>query len=230
MSLSDAEIRRIIDGIDCAADRKDETVHALDGCRANTVVLIPGYVPAPEKALASLGERYGSDLDLLFLDGTMVEAEGFPRWRVVWPEQKGELAEVLVRAERAVLLAPGAGLLKRLANGQEEDGAGEILLRRVLWGKPVDVLLDFDPPKFRRGTYFAQIAEAVDSLGSMGVGVVAYSPCESQTANACSLVTERDVIDAKQSGQKTILCLPEAIVTPLAVDTAKELQINIERV
>ena len=43
-------------------------------------------------------------------------------------------------------------------------------------------------------------------------------------------MTERDVIDAKQSGQKTILCAAEAIVTPLAVDTAKELQINIERV
>ena len=121
-------------------------------------------------------------------------------------------------------------MLKRMVGGQDEDGVGEILLRRILWGKPVDILLDFDPPKFRRGTYFAQIAEAVDCLCSMGVGVFAYSPCESAAANARSLVTERDVMEARQNGQKTILCLQEAIVTPLASDTAKELQINIERV
>jgi hypothetical protein len=229
MSLSDAQIRQIVDRLDHSADQTEHGC-ALDGGEHKTVVLIPDYVPVPKKALASLGERYGEDFVLLFLDDTVFEADGVRRCRVAWPEQKGELVELLVRAEHAVLLSPGVSLLKRLANGQEEDGAGEILLRRVLWGKPVDVLLDFDPPKFRRGTYFAQIAEAVDNLVSMGVGVFAYSPCESQTANACSLVTERDVIDAKQSGQKTILCVPEAIVTPLAADTAKELQINIERV
>ena len=228
MSLSDAQIRQIADRVSLAVDQK-EPICALDGGEHKTVVLIPGYVPAPRKALASLSERYGSDFVLLFLDDTMFEADGVRRCRVTLPEQKSELVELLVYAERAVLLSPGVGLLKRLSNGQEEDGAGEILLRRVLWGKPVDVLLDFDPPKFRRGTYFAQIAEAVDSLSAMGVGVFAYSPCENQTASACSLVTERDVIDAKQSGQKTILCVPEAIVTPLAIDTAKELQINIER-
>ena len=229
MSLSDAQIGQIVDRINRAVDRNGN-VCALDCGGSKTVVLIPGYVPAPTKALASLNERYGKDLVLLFLDEPVFEAEGARCCRVVWPEQKGEFVEALVCAERAVLLAPGVGFLKRLANGQEEDGAGEVFLRRILWGKPVDVLLDFDPPKFRRGTYFAQIAEAVDGLTSMGVGVFAYSPCENQTADARSLVTERDVIDAKQSGKKTILCVPEAIVTPLAVDTAKELQINIERV
>jgi len=229
MSLSDAQIRQIVGRLDCSADPTEHGC-ALDGGEHKTVVLIPGYVPAPKKALASLIERYGKDFVLLFLEETVFDAGGISVCRVTWPEQKGELVELLVRAEHAVLLAPGVGLLKRLAAGQEEDGAGEVLLRRILWGKPVDVLLDFDPPKFRRGTYFAQIAEAVDNLGSMGVGVFTYSPCDSQTANACSLVTERDVIDAKQSGQKTIRCVAEAIVTPLAVDTAKELQINIERV
>ena len=229
MSLSDAQIRQIVDRLDHSADQTEHGC-ALDRGEHKTVVLVPGYVPAPQKALAGLGERYGKDFALLFLGDTVFETGGVRRCRVAWPEQKGEFVELLVCAERAVLLSPCVGLLKRLANGQEEDGAGEVLLRRILWGKPVDVLLDFDPPKFRRGTYFAQIAEAVDSLSAMGVGVYAYSPCESQTVNARSLVTERDVIDAKRNGQKTILCMPEAIVTPLAADTAKELQINLERV
>ncbi len=228
MSLSDTQIRQIIERVDQAVDPKVNRV--LDCGDSATVVLIPGYVPSPKKALASLTERYGNDLCLLCLEEPALDAGGIPCCRVVWPEQKIAFVDRLVRAQRAVLLSPGMGLLRRLANGQEEDGAGEVLLRRILWGKTVDILLDFDPPKFRRGTYFAQIAEAVDSLTSMGVGVFAYSPCEAAAVTACSLVTERDVIDAKQSGQKTILCAAEAIVTPLAVDTAKELQINIERV
>ena len=229
MSLSDTQISRIIERVSQAVDPK-ANAGALECDPSTTIVLVPDYVPAPKKALAALAERYGTELFLLFFGESALEAAGARNCRVVWPEQKTELVELLVRAERAVLLAPGVGFLKRLANGQEEDGAGEVVLRRILWGKPVDILLDFEPPKFRRGTYFAQIAEAVDSLTSMGVGVFAYSPCENQTADARSLVTERDIIDAKQSGQKTIRCVPEAIVTPLAVDTAKELQIHIERV
>ena len=228
MSLSDTQISQIIERVSQAVDPKANI--GLDCDDSATVVLISGYVPSPKKALANLVERYGGDLCLLCLEEPVLNAGGIPCCRIAWPEQKAAFVDRLVRAERAVLLSPGVGLLKRLANGQEEDGAGEVLLRRILWGKPVDVLLDFDPPKFRRGTYFAQIAEAVDNLTSMGVGVFAYSPCESAAVTACSLVTERDVIDAKQSGQKTILCAAEAIVTPLAVDTAKELQINIERV
>jgi len=228
MSLSDTQIRQIIERVDQAVDPKAN--NGLGCGDSATVVLVPGYVPSPKKALASLTERYGNDLCLLCLEEPALDAGGIPCCSVAWPEQKAAFVDRLVRAQRAVLLSPGVGLLKRLANGQEEDGAGEVLLRRILWGRPVDILLDFDPPKFRRGTYFAQIAEAVDSLTSMGVGVYAYSPCEAATVTACSLVTERDVIDAKQSGQKTILCAAEAIVTPLAADTAKELQINIARV
>ena len=120
-------------------------------------------------------------------------------------------------------------LLARLGGGSAPEDFSEALIRRILWGKRVDVLLDFEPPKFQRGTYFAQLAEAIDTLCGMGFVFSAYQPVEACAKGVYALVTERDVVEAKKSGRKQILCVAGAIVTPLALDTAKELQIHIER-
>jgi hypothetical protein len=228
MNLSDAEIGRIIERVQLAFGQTAGDGEAPAGGGEATVVLIPSFVPSPNKALACIAERYGENTLLVFLDSTEFESGEMPKMRLDWATQKNELIDRLVRAEHAVLLAPGTGLLSRMGGGADGDGFGEALLRRILWGKAVDVLLDFHPPKFKRGTYFAQLAEAIDTLSSMGMRFFTYQPVESGVSGACSLVTERDVIEAKQNGQKSILCAKEAIVTPLARDTAKELQINIE--
>lgn len=229
MSLSDTEISRIIERVTQEVGQKVKIEEQSDGAET-TVVLIPDFVPSPKKALASIQEHYGNGFQLILLSNVVFEPDGMASKQLDWPKQKNELIELLVGAKHAVLLAPGTGLLLRMGNGQDENGIGEALLRRILWGKQVDVLLDFEPPKFRRGTYFAQIAEAVDTLSSMGVRFFTYQPTDSAATGACSLLTERDVIDAKNSGQKTLVCLKEAIITPLAADTARELQINIEYV
>lgn len=229
MSLSDTEISRIIERVTQEVGQKMKIDEQSDGAET-TVVLIPGFVPSPKKALASIQEHYGSDVTLILLGGAGIESNGIGGRQLDWPKQANELIELLVGAKHAVLLAPGTGLLLRMGGGQDENGVGEALLRRILWGKPVDVLLDFEPPKFRCGTYFAQIAEAVDTLSSMGVRFFTYQPTDRASTGACSLLTERDVIDAKNSGQKTLVCLKEAIITPLAADTARELQIHIEYV
>lgn len=229
MSLSDTEISRIIERVTQEVGQ-NANIDALGDGAETTVVLISGFVPSPKKALASIQEHYGSGFQLILLSDAICAPDGMKGRRLDWSEQKNELIELLVGAEHAVLLAPGTGLLMRMGNGQDEEGIGEALLRRILWGKQVDVLLDFEPPKFRRGTYFAQIAEAVDTLSSMGVRFFTYQPTEKAAAAACSLLTERDVIDAKNSGLKTLVCTKEAIVTPLAADTARELQIHIEYV
>ena len=232
MSLSDDQINRIIARAQSAMDSAQGQKSAGDAaaiCESATLALVPGFVPAPERALGAIRERYGEGVQLVFLDDAVFSADGAGSCRLDWATQKNELVELLVRAEHAVLLAPNTALLARMGAGDNGEDFSEALVRRILWGKAVDVLLDFEPPKFRRDTYFAKLAEAIDLLTSMGFRFFTYQPCEGTSSGVLALVTEREVIEAKQSGRKTILCAAGAIVTPLAVDTAKELQIHIER-
>jgi len=231
MNLSDDQIQKIIERAQTAmrdAPATPRTGEAL-ASDADTLVLVPGFVPAPERAMAALAAQYGKRVQLVFLSEAVFSAEGTMGCRLDWATQKNELVELLVHAEHAVLLAPGTALLARMGAGDNAEDFSEALVRRILWGKVVDVLLDFEPPKFRRDTYFAKLAEAIDQLTSMGFRFFTYQPCEGTSSSVLALVTEREVVEAKQSGRKTIVCAAGAIVTPLAVDTAKELQIHIER-
>ena len=228
MSLSDDQIQKIIARAQSSMNAAQSSA-ALAADGDATLVLVPGFVPAPERALGALTAQYGKHVQLVFLSDAVFAAEGTIACHLDWATQKNELVELLVRAEYAVLLAPGTALLSRMGAGENAEDFSEALVRRILWGKAVDVLLDFEPPKFRRDTYFARLAEAIDQLTSMGFRFSTYQPCEGGTCNVLVLVTEREVVEAKQSGRKTILCAAGAIVTPLAVDTAKELQIHIER-
>ena len=230
MNLSDDQIKSIIERVQLAVGQAAAASETPACGNENTLVLVPSFVPSPQKAIASLLERYTNGIELVFLNGTEFNVDTIPKRNLDWATQKNELVSLLVRADHVVLLAPETGMLARMGHGKDGEGFGEALLRRILWGKTVDVLLDFEPPTFRRGTYFAALAEAIETLSSMGVRFTTYQPVESTTSGVCSLVTERDVMDAKQSGQKSIRCAKNAIVTPLAVDTARELQINIEYV
>lgn len=229
MSLSDDQIQKIIARAQSSMNAAQHDCAALAAGGDGVLALVPGFVPAPERAIAALNAQYGKGVQLVFLSDAMFTAEETPGCRLDWATQKNELVELLVRAEHAVLLAPGTALLARMGAGDNAEDFSEALVRRILWGKAVDVLLDFEPPKFRRDTYFARLAEAIDQLTSMGFRFSTYQPCEGGTCSVLALVTEREVVEAKQSGRKTILCAAGAIVTPLAVDTAKELQIHIER-
>jgi hypothetical protein len=229
MSLSDDQIQKIIARAQSSMNAAQHDCAALSAGGDSVLVLVPGFVPAPERAIAALTAQYGKSVQLVFLSEAIFAADETPGCRLDWATQKNELVELLVRAEHAVLLAPGTALLARMGAGDNAEDFSEALVRRILWGKAVDVLLDFEPPKFRRDTYFARLAEAIDQLTSMGFRFSTYQPCEGGTCNVLLLVTEREVVEAKQNGRKTILCAAGAIVTPLAVDTAKELQIHIDR-
>lgn len=229
MSLSDDQIQTIIERAQSVmqATQGEKGAGGVPVTHAATLVLAPGFVPAPERAICAIRAKFGEDLQLVLLGDAACAVQGVPCCRIDWATQKSELVESLVRAETAVLLAPDTALLARMGGGNTEDFS-EALVRRILWGKRVEMLLDFDPPKFKRGTYFAKLSEAIDTLSSMGFGFLTYQPVESCQDGVCALVTERDVVEAKQGGRKTILCAAGAIITPLAVDTAKELQIHIE--
>lgn len=54
------------------------------------------------------------------------------------------------------------------------DPLSHLLVRAILWQKDVRVYLDYEPPRFRRNTFLADTAEAIDTLRQMAVTVCPY--------------------------------------------------------
>ena len=92
------------------------------------------------------------------------------------------------------------------------------LVRAILWQKDVRVYLDYEPPRFRRNTFLADTAEAIDTLRQMAVTVCPYFAVAPQEPEGTDLVTEADVLDAAKTESKTIRCRSGAIITPAARD------------
>ena len=78
--------------------------------------------------------------------------------------------------------------------------------------------LDYEPPRFRRNTFLADTAEAIDTLRQMAVTVCPYFAVAPQEPEGTDLVTEADVLDAAKTESKTIRCRSGAIITPAARD------------
>lgn len=138
-----------------------------------------------------------------------------------------ELLSEAAGSGHIVLLSPRVSMLQNMANGMDEGCIENIFVRSLLWGKNVHIMLDYTPPKYKRGTFYQKIADALDTLVEMGVAVFTYGSGES-AMDGLSLVTENEVVEAYRKKNTRIVCARGAIVTPAARDRAGELKIKIE--
>jgi len=140
---------------------------------------------------------------------------------------KNEILAALTNYEQIVLVTPPLSLLKCIACADDSTFAASLILRPLLWGKEVSVLLDFETPRHMRGTALAAIAQNIDTLEKMGIGIKTLKR-NTKAKQAKELVTEQDVRDACRDGSMKVTIAPGAIVTQLAQDTAKECGVSIE--
>ncbi len=140
---------------------------------------------------------------------------------------KREILEGLADFEEVVLVTPPLSLLAAIAAADDTSLTASLIIRPLLWGKAVTVLLDFETPKYMRGTALAVIADNINALEKMGV-IVKTLARKNIKKQGKALVTEQDVKDAYKDGSMKVKMEPGAIVTQLAQDTAKECGVSIE--
>ena len=153
------------------------------------------------------------------------EPGGIECKRVQSSEERRSVIMTLKAIEEVVLVAPSLTTLCAVASGDESEFAAKVFQKAILGGKKTTVLLDFAPPKFKRGTLFEKAIDAVDALRDMGVGV---NYLGAKADEGYALVTEFEVNEAYKRGIKRLKCSADAIVTPLARDAAKDKGIAID--
>ncbi len=232
LSINEAELNKIVQQVLSGEDdgavqipQKNNDESVISG----TVVLVPAYLPKLDAAVKALKAEVEETPEVYTLNGASFSSKAYKAKSVETQEERYALLDRLASAKSVLLLAPSIKTLKNIAEGDDEGFVENAVLKSVLWGRNVKVLLDFEPPKFKRGSFFETIVNAIDALNAMGIAVVPYRIAKDASAKKAALVTETEIIDAYNRAEKTIWADRSAIITPLAVDKARELNIHIEQ-
>ncbi len=194
-----------------------------------TVALFTSFVPSKKACGKVLKEHFGAGIDCAMFNGIEFAVPGCFQFKIENVLDRSELMQKLAGAADVVLVTPRLNLLYALAAGNDEGFVEQAILRPLLWGRRVSILLDFDPPKFRRATFFEKVVDSLDILTNMGVRILSYRPSSEDVGiERKSLVTETDIMDAVSSGSMRVICEKDAIITPLARDKAAELGVAID--
>ena len=174
-----------------------------------------------------LKEKYGGEAAIAG-EGTAALGEGFKAVSIDTQQDQQRLMETLKNYRDVVLATPPLWMLKKVAAGDDRGFYEQTFMHALLWEKKVSVVLDFGKPKFKRGTFFEELNDALSAIEEMGAEVVSLKLSVGRPEGELPLVTEAEVVDAQKQGHMRVKCAPGAIVTPLARDTAKELGVSID--
>jgi len=192
------------------------------------LVVVPNFLPEPALLNAYLKEQFPNSVACAVLEPSLALDPSFERIDAHTREEQQHVLSSLKFYHRVVLAMPTLQLLGRIANGEDAGFAEQLILRAILLEKKVSVVLDYTPPKFKRGTFFEGLVGSITALQDMGVEMVSLTPKLKPAEVGFELVTEQEVLEAYQYGDRIVRCAKGAIVTPLAKDKANELGVSIE--
>lgn len=214
--MNDNQIKELIKRI------VEEVLARISGFWGYSTVALLTEVSAYEEETA----KYLSDKKAVAaIFGDAEEIREIDSKRIKTAEDKNRLIKTIRNFEEVILAAPSLKLLCAAAKGDESEFAAKVFSKAILDGKKTTVLLDFQPPKFKRGTLFEKAVSAIEALQDMGVEVVYLG---SKPDEGYALITEYEVNEAVRRGIERLQCAPGAIITPLARDAAKDKGIAID--
>lgn len=199
--------------------------NGADAPQQKTLLVFAGYAYEQVLVAKHLVKQYGSADYVLFGDAS-VDTPALARVETATLAQRQQLAGRLSGYEEIVVATPPLEYLYAAADGDDTRPDTALMLRPLLWRKKVTLLLDFVPPKNKRG--FARLTDSIEALKDMGA-LIETLPQRStaEGSEAKRIVTAEDVRNAA-AGAGYIRIAPGTIVTHLAADMAKELDVRVE--
>lgn len=212
------EVMHLIEGAGDSGDVRTEGV----------AVFLTTYVPGYRRALKKIEDSFGGDAEFIGFGGAGLP-EG-PHMKTMDAGEAGNEAvlDLASHKKSIVLLSPSLALLDDIANGRDERFEAYAVIRCILWGKDVTVLLDFEPPRFRRNTLYEKAADVIGALKDAGIRIMTYRPAADPEMDLLQLVTENDIKEAYKNRMTAVKKAAAAIVTPAAKDASRQLGIKID--
>lgn len=196
--------------------------------------MIPGYPIAPEKLIAEY-ELYDELKNMEFLLEEECRALcASDAAGILYKDKKEDIKKVfaaITSYKRLEIYAPSIDFLKSLRGGREEDVFVKIALYFLMTKKTVTVRLPYHLDTLPGGAFTKKVKDLLADLWDMGVCFGTLMPgfesLEAKADEAGSLITENRIEKCYQSGYRELTVRKGTVVTPLAWERAKELNIHI---
>lgn len=198
------------------------TKNAPNPSANGTAIIVASAVPEPAAAQKHLEKLLPDGADVFCLLGNLFNQ---PDCRMLEVADTKRLLSCIEQKSELIFLAPRVSMIYDMAQGNDRCDICSAVMRFALWGRKVTLLLDFEPPKFAKNSFFEKLSDAIKSLESMGIKIETYNMPGAKT-QAADLITESDVV-AAASEKRDIFAAKNAVITPLAKDRASELKVNI---
>lgn len=230
MKISKEEISSVIRRVLMYYVKKKDIAEDSD----KILFMIPGYPIAPEELIAEY-ELYDELKNVVFFleeECPVLCTSGTAG--VLYKGRKEDVKKVFGatgRYKRLEIYAPSIDFLRNLREGREEDIFVRAALCFLMTNKTVKVRLPYDPGELPDGKFAKRIRDLAADLWDMGVSFAGLVPGfevpGAEASETDSLITEELVETYYERGYRELTVKEGAVVTPLALERAKERNVHI---
>lgn len=230
MKISKEEISSIIHRVLLYYMKKKDMAEDSD----KILFMVPGYPIAPEELVAEY-ELYDELKRIeFFLEEACPAICASGTAGVLYKSNREDVRKVfgtIKTYERLEIYAPSVDFLRNLREGKEEDIFVKAALCFLMMKKTVKVRLPYAPRELPDGRFAKRIRDLASDLWDMGVSFAGLVPgfevLGAEASETDSLITEELVETYYERGYRELTVREGAVVTPLALERAKELNIHI---
>lgn len=215
---------------------KEKSIPNLGMCQGRLLAVLSRPVIHLDRYLETLLHAYpGYEISLIAPEGLHEHINSMGKAvRVCDADSEACRKEIIDAFEEYAAvcsIAPGFKLMQSLINMDDAGFEEYLLLNAALYQKRTVLLLDYPVDLVPQNALLKRLIEMTASIKAMGINVeflkVFPGAHMDGKASANRLITEKDIVEMWKSGTKEILCAQGCIITPLAVDKAKETGMKI---
>lgn len=222
-----ALVRRVLTYYIWRKKREEDTGRIL--------LLIPEY-PIGLAEMISEYDLYGKlDILDLFYEQQSTDIPDVKGVRMFCMEQKKDIGYILsslTQYQKLEIYTPSLDFLRMLKDGEESRLFIRIALYFLMTGKEVIIRLPYVSDAVPEGRFGKSVKDLLRDMWDMGISFADLSPKFGelvllQEHQMADFITESSVEQAYAMGCRQIHAVKNAVITPLAVERAKELSIQI---
>ena len=233
IKISKEEIRNVIRRVLIYYMRKPK----LNQAAGKTLFLVPKIPVELGKSLSEL-ELFGEldTIEIFMEEKNTDETASDIAWnRFLYQENKEYIRHVtssLGSYRGLEVYAPSINFLKKIKEGVEDELFIRITLFFLMTGKPVIFREPYDSKSLPDGKFGKAMRDLMEDMWDMGISFAGLNPGLGELADIVEeekpdVVTEEMVDKYYSMGYRQIPAAKHAVVTPLAREKAKELDIQI---
>ena len=192
----------------------------------SVIVIAPSYIGGGDRILKHLEKEYPHFA--LYSTGKQDTSIGYADM-VVDAATEDVILGKINACETLVLVTPRVYQLENLVRNDDSGRLESLMMNALMWGKNISIIMDIAPPVLKNNAFYDKMAYIFGVLRGMGVLVTDNVSLSVMKSPPKGLLTEEDVLAARDRAKKEIWIAPGTIVTPLAMDAARELNIIIRK-